>query len=68
MSRKNYRAFAEMLLLARDDIEKKPFWTEDEKLSSIDTLNAIAVQIAKIFKQDNPRFDSEKFFEAAGTK
>lgn len=51
MSRKNYKAFAELLKGLKDGEVSHLYMTQ---------------KIAFLFKQDNPRFDGYKFSKACG--
>jgi len=57
MTRKDYIKIAAILKRHRDSILEL---TED------DILDAIAFDLAYLFQEDNPRFDEERFYEAAG--
>ena len=52
MSRKHYREVADILSKSKN----KDHWSFDEVLAIL----------CKIFKEDNPRFDTSKFKEACG--
>jgi hypothetical protein len=57
MSRKDYRAFAEMLATRREYADSSA-----EHL----LLDAITADMASVFGRDNGRFDRQKFYTAAG--
>lgn len=54
MSKKHYEAIARILADARDAGTDEAFHT----------VSAITVQLAKVFEEDNPRFDSQRFIDA----
>jgi hypothetical protein len=62
MTRKDYEKFAAMLKDVRSMYTYKPNDTFNP------TLEVICEQTANIFAEDNPRFDRERFLEAAGFK
>lgn len=56
MTRKDYIKIAAILVKHR-----APFNTTED-----DLLDAVAFDLAYMFQEDNPRFDEERFYEAAG--
>jgi hypothetical protein len=56
MTRKDYVKIAAILMKLRE-----PFNTTED-----DLLDKVAFELAYIFLEDNPRFDEERFYEAAG--
>lgn len=57
MTKKDYIKIAALLKRHRDSILE---------LSEDDILDSIAFDLAYVFSEDNPRFDEERFYEAAG--
>ena len=56
MTKKDYIKIAAIIKRQRE-----PIFSSKE-----DILDAISFDLAYIFQEDNPRFDEEKFYEAAG--
>ena len=61
MTRKDYRAFAEMLKDARKAVEDSGFHYEKYVIDDIEK------EMIRIFKADNPRFQEGFFREASGS-
>lgn len=53
MTKKDYIKIAAIIASMRD-------WPKD------DLLDQLAFDLAYVFSEDNPRFDEERFYEAAG--
>jgi hypothetical protein len=63
LSRKDYVAVAAMLSSEREHARNL---ADGRERASVDALARVARELALIFKQDNPRFNAGKFFDAAG--
>lgn len=61
MTRKDYRAFAEMLKEVRKSVEDSGFHYEKYVIDDIEK------EMIRIFKADNPRFQEGFFREASGS-
>lgn len=59
MSREDYRAVAEVL---RSNLISAPEGAIEDHMNAI--VNNIACQLAIVFAEDNPRFDTERFLLA----
>jgi hypothetical protein len=57
MSRKDHRKFAEVLA---DNLSRCATTAEQWRVQTI------TQQMVGVFREDNPRFDSEKFYDAVG--
>ena len=57
MTKKDYIKIAALLKRQRDSTLE---------LTKDDILDSIGFDLAFIFSEDNPRFDEERFYEAAG--
>ena len=70
MTRKNYQAFADMMAECKPDEPHLDDWTQEQ--NEKDALNWMFYKImqgmCEVFKEDNPRFDAEKFAEWVGEK
>jgi hypothetical protein len=53
MTRKDYRAFAEVI-------------KEGRSMNGTGAITYIAIEIAKVFRNDNPQFRPVQFFKACG--
>lgn len=59
MTHKDYIALAAELLKARD-------WAKQPSVSEDMVINYMTRNIANVLEDDNPRFDRERFYDAAG--
>jgi hypothetical protein len=59
MTRKNYVAFARILKDARDDLGSATF-------HPVDVINRLEDALTTYLRQDNERFDGERFRKASG--
>jgi len=67
MTRKDYQAIAEAINKAREN--ELAMGASGDWLQGVEvTLSSVAHQLCKIFEQDNPRFDSNKFLNAANIR
>lgn len=65
MTRKDYVKFAEMIRGRHDEIVEVWYVKHsDIYIRKYEELNAMALQMSKIFAEDNPRFDRDRFIEA----
>ena len=64
MTRKDYEAVAEVLAEYRRDVRDFPSEVLDHDIVAIETVNRLAECLAKVFEQDNPRFQRSRFVEA----
>ena len=61
MSRKHYREVAAILKARRDELS----YCVSTNLARTQ-IDIVTVQLATMFKLDNPRFDRQRFYDAAG--
>jgi hypothetical protein len=59
MTRKDYIKFAEVIKTAKAHIK-----AHECNIPSDEIVEKVAVDLAYVFKQDNPKFDMERFFKA----
>lgn len=65
MSRMTYNAVAAMIAGERKRTEDKRFGSIP-RFFVLETTRNLAVSMANLFSQDNPRFDRARFMEACG--
>ena len=71
MSKKHYKAIAEVLLQAQREAQAQQKLARLQldrfmPADGIDTCNRITLELARVFKLDNPRFDASRFCRACG--
>ena len=65
MTRKDYIKFADMIRCRHDEIVEVWYVKHsDIYLRKYEELDAMAREMAKIFAEDNPRFDRDRFMTA----
>lgn len=66
MSRKDYRAFAEIIAAERSMARHQLANGGNDGEVKLRTTRNIAFSMADVFARDNARFDRERFYEACG--
>ena len=70
MTKKNYIAFADMMAKLKPEEPHESAWTQEQ--NEADALAWMYYKImegmCEVFKEDNPRFDAERFAEWVGKK
>jgi hypothetical protein len=66
MSKKDYIAIAKTIKAQAEGINARTDLSQEQTVAKMDTLEATARNLAQIFGEGNPRFDTARFLTACG--